>query len=97
MTTFAKRHYEAVARALQDARRLNLVGGHEQAVAADQWRRVRDTLADTFARDNGSFNRDRFARACEPGANVRARSSNPPVQDVGTLSGRLAALREAAE
>jgi hypothetical protein len=32
-------------------------------------------LADAFAADNGLFRRDRFMHACEPGANVRARSN----------------------
>jgi hypothetical protein len=32
-------------------------------------------LADLFAGDNGQFQRDRFIQACEPGANVRARSN----------------------
>jgi hypothetical protein len=65
---FAKRHYEAIALAMQDAR------FHLRNTALDQWLCVVNCLADTFAADNGMFKRERFKRACEPGANVRARS-----------------------
>jgi len=64
---FAKRHYEAIATAIQEARRR--VNGSNNPIAV-----VVDELADLFASDNGMFKRDRFVRACEPGANVRARS-----------------------
>jgi len=64
---FAKRHYEAIALAIQEARRS--VNGSNDPIAV-----VVDELADVFAGDNGEFKRDRFMRACEPGANVRARS-----------------------
>jgi hypothetical protein len=60
---FAKRHYEVIAQVLQDQYRTRET--HESLV---------DAFADAFARDNGQFKRDRFERACEPGANVRARS-----------------------
>ena len=63
---FAKRHYEAIAQAMQDARRR--ANGSNDPIAV-----VVDELADTFASDNGMFKRERFKRACEPGANVRAR------------------------
>ena len=63
-TKFAKRHYEAIALALQDAR------FHLRSTPLDQWLCVVNCLADAFAADNGL----RFERACEPGANVRARS-----------------------
>jgi len=64
---FAKRHYEAIATAIQEARRHT--NGSNDPIAV-----VVDELADAFAADNGMFKRDRFKRACEPGANVRARS-----------------------
>jgi len=64
---FAKRHYEAIALAIQDAR------FHLRNTALDQWECVINCLADVFAADNGMFKRERFKRACEPGANVRAR------------------------
>jgi hypothetical protein len=66
-TKFAKRHYEAIAQAMQEARRR--ANGSYDPIAV-----VVDELADVFAGDNGMFKRDRFLRACEPGANVRARS-----------------------
>ena len=65
---FAKRHYEAIALAMQDAR------FHLRNTALAQWECVVNCLADAFAADNGQFKRERFKRACEPGANVQARS-----------------------
>jgi hypothetical protein len=66
---FAKRHYEAIALAIQDAIERStsseMVSGVYKAAAQ---------MADMLASDNGQFQRDRFIRACEPGANVRARS-----------------------
>jgi hypothetical protein len=67
LSHFQKRHYEAIALAMQDARRVG-------DIAVDDWQCVVNCLADLFAGDNGQFKRDRFKRACEPGANVRARS-----------------------
>ena len=64
---FAKRHYEAIALAMQEARRS--VNGSNDPIAV-----VIEELADVFARDNGMFKRERFIGACEPGANVRARN-----------------------
>ena len=67
---FAKRHYEAIALAMQEAMRVAIMPGDVHCV-----RMVIDELADTFAADNGQFKRDRFMYACEPGANVRARTN----------------------
>jgi hypothetical protein len=64
---FQKRHYEAIALAIQEARRR--ADGSNNPIAV-----VVDEIADLFASDNGMFKRERFVRACEPGANVRARS-----------------------
>jgi len=65
---FAKRHYECIALAMQDARfRL-------RSSSLDQWQCGINCLANMLAGDNGRFCRDRFIRACEPGANVRARN-----------------------
>jgi hypothetical protein len=64
---FYKRHYEAIALAMQEARRS--VNGSNDPIAV-----VIQELADVFARDNGQFKRERFMYACEPGANVRARN-----------------------
>ena len=72
MAMFAKRHYEAIATALQDAHHRNgctLAGGNES-----EWSICVESLADTLARDNGQFKRERFIAACQPGANVRKRS-----------------------
>jgi hypothetical protein len=63
---FQKRHYERIAQAMQDAR--------QRSSSLDQWQCTIKCLADLFARDNCQFQRDRFIRACEPGANVRART-----------------------
>ena len=65
---FSKRHYEAIALALQDARL------HLRCDAINQQECVLRMLADMFAADNSQFKRQRFINACEPGANVRARS-----------------------
>jgi hypothetical protein len=75
-TKFAKRHYEAVALAMQHACPVALLGRSSNAdpIRRNQWESVRNELTDMFARDNGMFKRDRFMWACEPGANVRARN-----------------------
>jgi hypothetical protein len=65
---FAKRHYEAIAQAMQDARM------HVRCNGSEQMECVVNCLADMFAGDNGQFRRERFKRACEIGANVRART-----------------------
>jgi hypothetical protein len=69
MSNFAKRHYEAIALAMQEAMRVAIMPSDVHCV-----RMVTDELADTFARDNGMFKRDRFISGCEPGANVKARN-----------------------
>jgi hypothetical protein len=67
---FAKRHYEAIATAIQEARRRASDGDNNH----DPITNVVDELCWLFRSDNGQFKQDRFYRACEPGANVRARS-----------------------
>jgi hypothetical protein len=66
---FAKRHYEAIALAMQECRM------HIRCDGIEQMECVVKYLADLFAADNGQFKRDRFMHACEPGANVRARTN----------------------
>ena len=66
---FAKRHYEAIATVMQECRM------HIRCDGIEQMECVVKYLADLFAGDNGQFQRDRFIQACEPGANVRARSN----------------------
>ena len=68
LSRFAKRHYEAIALALQDAR------VHLRCDAINQHDCVIGMLADMFAADNSQFKRERFTNACQPGANVSARS-----------------------
>jgi hypothetical protein len=68
---FQQRHFEAIARTMQRAYPLqNDV--YEQRNA--QWNQTVSALAYTFECDNPLFNRERFIAACQPGANVRARS-----------------------
>ena len=70
---FSKRHYEAIARVLQDCHPKEYGLAHSHA--AEQWAFTLKTMADMFAHDNGAFDHDRFKRACVPGANVRARTA----------------------
>jgi hypothetical protein len=51
---FAKRHYEAIALAMQGAR------FHLRNTPLAQWECVVNCLTDVFASDNGQFKRDRF-------------------------------------
>jgi hypothetical protein len=73
---FAKRHYEAIAQAMQEAMRY--AQGYDNDLCPGGVQCAIDELADLFAKDNGQFDRERFIRACVPGANVRARTSNGP-------------------
>ena len=67
---FAKRHYEAIALAMQEAKRTAQNDSEFKGVIYAVLE-----LADVFASDNGQFKRERFIAACQPGANVRARSN----------------------
>lgn len=67
MSKFAKRHYEVIAQAMQDAY------PKDGAIDVLAWHSAVVSLSEAFARDNGQFKRDRFIWACQPGANVRAR------------------------
>jgi len=69
LSHFQKRHYEAIASVMQECRM------HIRCDGIEQMQCVVKYLADFFARDNGQFQRERFLRVCEPGANVRARSN----------------------
>jgi hypothetical protein len=69
---FQQRHFEAIAAMLQRT--------HEIAEACDecgtplgQQRVIEQALADLFRDGNSRFDRNRFLRACVPGANVRVR------------------------
>ena len=72
-TKFYKRHYEAIALAMQEAMRY--ARGLDDELAPGAIQIAIEELADVFDSDNGQFRRERFVRACEPGANVRARSN----------------------
>ena len=69
---FAKRHYEAIAEAMQSAKQDALEHGDEACAAINV---AIQCLATLFRQDNSQFKRDRFINACVPGANVRARSN----------------------
>ncbi len=66
---FAKRHYEAIATAMQEAIKFDATCSTE---VAGIYKAI-NALANMFANDSGQFKRDRFKPACEPGANVGAR------------------------
>jgi hypothetical protein len=67
---FAKRHYETIATAIQES----IQGCNSSEQVAAVWRTANE-LARAFQNDNHLFNRERFLRACEPGANVRAKKA----------------------
>jgi len=73
---FAKRHYEAIATVIQHLT-LSDDEHDEQGLAEIEARRqaIAREFANLFASDNGQFKRERFVRACVPGANVRTRSN----------------------
>jgi hypothetical protein len=68
MTKFAKRHYEGVAEAAATLASAGYVNADEIMA------HTMICLADMIETDNDLFKRDRFTRACKPGANVRART-----------------------
>jgi len=70
---FTKRHYQAIAEAMQKSMSDPATPGSRE-IQLVQWKNIRDALADMFARDNGSFKKDLFLAACQPGANVNART-----------------------
>jgi hypothetical protein len=63
-TKFQQRHYEFFAELIQEWRSEGI-----EDVNEFQFRLSRE-----FARDNARFDKERFARACQPGANVKARA-----------------------
>lgn len=69
MSHFNKRHYEAVALAIQEAAKFS-----NSAEMVSGVYRAATELAGTFQRDNSQFNRERFMAACYPGANVKLRT-----------------------
>lgn len=74
MSKFSRHHYETIATAMQEIHPGTDGDAIDFDARLEMWGDVRATLADAFAHDNQLFMRDRFERACEPGANVRART-----------------------
>jgi hypothetical protein len=68
VSKFQQRHYEAIAEVVQRVMRRS----DEVEVAGIN--ALQDELANMFRYDNALFDRNRFARACVPGANVKART-----------------------
>ncbi len=68
---FQQRHFEAIAQMMQEIKPCFAIEDAE----LEQWTRTRDALVRLFVRHNNSFDVSRFERACEPGANVRARKA----------------------
>ena len=66
-----KKDYEKIALVFQETCPLPVADTLEHKA---QWDFDRNQMADMLARDSGRFDRARFIRACEPGANVRART-----------------------
>jgi hypothetical protein len=69
MSKFTQQHYRAIAEVMQEAQPLP-----ENRAGMDTWEFTVDMLGQMFTRDDPNFKRERFERACVPGANVRARS-----------------------
>jgi hypothetical protein len=67
---FQKRHMEAIATAMQQTQ-----PDPNQPERMCQWEIMQAEFGDMFQGSNPNFDRARFERACERGANVRARSA----------------------
>jgi hypothetical protein len=70
MAQFSKRHYQAIAQAMQNAKEAADLESHDVAMA---FVIIETAIGDVFVDDNSLFNRALFLQACQPGANVRAR------------------------
>ena len=73
---FQQRHFEIVAKMFQDLRKwegytqqTDMEKGYDTGISA-----VQDALTSLFMNDNPMFQPERFRNACQPGANVKARS-----------------------
>ena len=64
MPKFQQRHYEAIADTLQSC----------EPYCRDGFEIVVQKFANMLENDNPKFGRTRFKNACQPGANVRAKS-----------------------
>lgn len=63
VSMFSKRHYEAVAEVLVEARPAAQQGTFHNDRAG--WQSIRDALADLFEADNENFNRTKWEEVCE--------------------------------
>jgi hypothetical protein len=70
MSHFNERHYEAIALIFQQEKPKPNWDANKLA----QWTVMLNAFSEMLARDNSRFKLGRFERACEPGANVRART-----------------------
>lgn len=69
-----KKDYQKIAMVFQDTKPIEHPKYPEyERGAREQWEWFRDKMAGLLRADNPRFDRDRFLRACEPGANVRAK------------------------
>ena len=66
-----KKDYERIAAYMQESAPFPCPLTDERVA---QWHTDIEVLCRAFQGDNASFDRERFIRACQPGANVRARS-----------------------
>lgn len=76
MSMFTRRHYRAIALAMQDTKPEPGFGTceAERNRELDQWTYTCAILECMFDADNPRFNWDWFEQACAPGANVRKRT-----------------------
>jgi hypothetical protein len=73
---FNRRHYEALAQVIQGlALSHNELSNEELDELVSVRQGIAGDFADMLGRDNPRFDRERFIRACVPGANVRARTA----------------------
>lgn len=74
---FQQRHFEAIAQIMQELKP-RVMPNEPGAAEFDrlrQWTLTVNALSKLFASTNDRFSLGRFERACEPGANVRARKA----------------------
>lgn len=70
MPDFQQRHYRTIAAQFQ-----TILARTKGKAAKATVKSTVETFADMFGRDNLKFNRALFLAACEPGANVNARTA----------------------
>ena len=75
MAHFNKRHYEAIAQAIQSTKVIGAVKPID-LTREDQWYVDFAALATMFDRDNSLFDKVRFLHACLPGSNVKAKTAH---------------------